>query len=149
MRYIFASLLLVGILFTPGVTLALTTPTPAPDPAVDPAPDTTNQYVADCAGTVQGGICFPTNTGLSDQPIMLLLGKLMFWLLAIVGIIAIIAFVIAGMQYLASAGDPKLAEKGKASMLNAIIGIVIALSGLVILQAINTWFTSSGGTVAF
>lgn len=98
---------------------------------------------SECAGKMEGGICFPTNTGLSDQPVVVLLGKVMFWLLGLVGVIAIIAFVIAGMQYLAAAGDPKLAEKGKTNMLNAIVGIIVALSGLVVLQAIDTLFTGT------
>jgi hypothetical protein len=89
----------------------------------------------ECAGT---GVCIPSNTGLPEGSIQGILAAFMFWLLAIVGMIAIIAFVISGMQYLASVGDPKLAETAKKNMVNSIIGIVVALSGFVILQAIAT-----------
>ena len=71
----------------------------------------------------------------------------MFWLLSIFGFIAIIAFVVAGIQYLTSAGDPKMAEKGKSNMINSIIGIIIALSGLIIIKAVSALFTASN--VAF
>lgn len=99
-----------------------------------------------CNGTVEAGVCFPTNTGLSNAPLGNILMTFMFWLLAIVGMLAIIAFVISGMQYLASVGDAKLAETGKRNMLNAIIGVIVALSGLVILQAIETLLTAQSNT---
>ncbi|MEK9173949.1 MAG: pilin [Patescibacteria group bacterium] len=88
------------------------------------------------------GVCFPTNTGLSEATIQDILITFMNWLLGIVGMIAIIAFVITGMQYLAAVGDAKLAETAKKNMLNSIIGIVVALSGFVILQAIDQLFTA-------
>lgn len=99
-----------------------------------------------CNGTIEAGVCFPTNTGLSSAPLGNILMTFMFWLLAIVGMLAIIAFVISGMQYLASVGDAKLAETGKRNMLNAIIGVIVALSGLVILQAIETLLTAQSNT---
>ncbi len=100
-----------------------------------------------CAGTIEAGVCIPTNTGLSDRPVTIILQTFMFWLLSIFGFIAIIAFVVAGIQYLTSAGDPKMAEKGKSNMINAIIGIIIALSGLIIIKAVSALFTASN--VAF
>jgi heme/copper-type cytochrome/quinol oxidase subunit 2 len=108
---------------------------------VIPTANAASTYVAPCAGTIEKGICFPTNTGLSSAPVSDIIGSVMFWLLAIVGMIAIIAFVISGMQYLASVGDAKMAEKGKANMLNSIIGVIVALSGLVIIRALETLFT--------
>ncbi len=108
-----------------------------------------SQAAADCGPgmSLSGGVCLPTETGLSDMSIRDLLQKFMYWLLLIVGMIAIIAFVIAGIQYLASAGDEKLAEKGKQNMLNAIIGIIVALSGLVVINAISSFLSTS--TTAF
>lgn len=91
-----------------------------------------------CNGTIEAGVCIPTNTGLSSAPVVDILKTFMYWLLSIVGMLAIIAFVISGMQYLASVGDAKVAETAKKNMLNAIIGVVVALSGFVILQAIDT-----------
>ncbi len=96
-----------------------------------------------CDGTVTAGVCIPGSTGLSSAPIVVILSIFMYWLLSIVGIIAVIAFVISGIQYLTSAGDPKRADTAKSNMVNAIIGVVVALSGLVILQAISTFFTAS------
>jgi flagellar biosynthesis protein FlhB len=62
----------------------------------------------------------------------------MNWLLAILGVIAVIAFVISGMQYLLSAGDEDWIEMAKRNMKYSIVGIVVALSGLIIIRAIDS-----------
>lgn len=82
------------------------------------------------------GVCVPTNTGLSQSSVEYVLETFMKWLLAIFGFIAIIAFIISGLQYLTAAGDENQAETAKRNMKYSIIGILVALSGYVILTAI-------------
>jgi heme/copper-type cytochrome/quinol oxidase subunit 2 len=65
-----------------------------------------------------------------------LLAKVMNWILGIIAVLAIIAFVISGVQYLVSAGDEDMAETAKRNMTYAIIGLAVALSGLIIVNAI-------------
>ncbi|NLC30833.1 MAG: hypothetical protein GX765_05985 [Candidatus Moranbacteria bacterium] len=60
----------------------------------------------------------------------------MLWLLSVIGFIAIVAFVISGIQYLISAGDQNMIETAKRNMKWSIVGVVTALSGLIILQFI-------------
>ena len=91
-----------------------------------------NNYVG------SSGVCIPTNTGLSSAPVTGILSNLMSWLLGILGVIGIMAFVISGMQYLLSAGDEKAAETAKTNMKYSIIGIIVALSGFIVIQAVNT-----------
>ena len=67
----------------------------------------------------------------------------MNWLLALFGIIAIIAFVISGIQYLVSAGDEGIAETAKRNMKFAIIGVIVALSGWIIISAITQALSGS------
>lgn len=62
------------------------------------------------------------------------------FLLSVIGIIAIIMFLIGGMMYLTSAGDEKRAETGKGIVKAAIIGIIVAFSALVIVKQIATFF---------
>ena len=98
-----------------------------------------------CSGRMQGGICFPI-TGLSSAPIYFILSGLLNWLLGILGFIGIIAFVISGMQYLLSAGNEEMIETAKRNMTWSIVGVVVALSGFVIIQAISNllsggWFS--------
>lgn len=90
-----------------------------------------------CNGVIKSGVCFPVTTGLSSQPVATLLLNLMDWLLAILGFIAIIAFIISGLQYLLSTGDEGMAETAKRNMQYSIIGVLVALSGWVIIQAID------------
>jgi hypothetical protein len=85
------------------------------------------------------GIEIPGNTGLPDPKggIKTILTNLLTWLLGIVGIIALIGFVISGIQYIIAAGDDTRMETAKKNMTYSIIGIIIALAGFVIVQAID------------
>jgi hypothetical protein len=85
------------------------------------------------------GICFPTNTNLPDPSggILQIITNLLYWFLGIFGILAIIAFVISGIQYILSAGDEKMIDTAKRSMKWSIVGVAIALAGLVIVYAID------------
>jgi|SRR6185369_4936527 len=87
--------------------------------------------------TPVAGVCVPNNTGLSNMPIALILKNFMNWLLGIFGFLGIIAFIISGIQYLTSAGDEKMAETAKNNMKYSIIGIIVALSGYVVILAID------------
>ena len=89
-------------------------------------------------GTVKSGVCFPTGTGLSDRPIIDIVENLMNWLLGLFGLLGIIAFVISGIQYLTAAGDENQAETAKRNMKFSIIGVIVALSGWIIINAIDS-----------
>lgn len=84
-----------------------------------------------------GPTCIPIDTGLSEKSIAEITVNFMKWLLGIFGFIAIIAFVISGVQYLVSAGEEKAIETAKRNMKWAIVGVIVALSGYVIVQAIS------------
>lgn len=88
---------------------------------------------------VMNGLYIPTadETGLSDRPIRDILMNLLEWMLEIVGVIALIGFVISGIQYILAAGDEKLAETAKGNMKYSIMGIVVVLASLVIVQAVD------------
>lgn len=88
------------------------------------------------------GVCIPTSTsvGLSDMDVSELLTTFMNWLLGITSIIGVIAFVISGIQYLTAAGDEKQAETAKRNIQYAIIGVIVALSGLMVISAIDALF---------
>ena len=89
------------------------------------------------------GVCIPTNTGLSQSSVSDVLGAVMKWLLGIFGFLAVIAFVISGIQYLMAAGDEDQAKAAKRNVQYSIVGIIVALSGFVILTAINAALTGS------
>ena len=76
----------------------------------------------------------PAGTGLPVNSVFGIIANIMYWLLAIVGIIGVIGFAIAGILYLTAAGDETRIETAKKAMLFSIIGVVVALAGLVALQ---------------
>lgn len=78
-----------------------------------------------------------TQSGLPSDSIINIVGRLMNWLLALLGIIGVIAFVIAGILYLTSAGDEEQIERAKKAMLYSIVGVIVALMGLVIIFAVD------------
>lgn len=85
-----------------------------------------------------GGVCFPTQTGLADTDVKSIVTTILYWLLGIFGVLAIIAFAISGVQYLISAGNEDMIETAKRNMTWSIVGVIVALSGLVIIRAIDT-----------
>lgn len=86
-------------------------------------------------------ICIPSSTvtGLPDPAggVSGVVKNVMNWMLGIVGIIAIIGFVISGVQYITAAGGEKTIETAKRNMTYSIIGVIVALSGFVIIQAVD------------
>lgn len=102
---------------------------------------TTSSSTAKCDTTKfkeYAGVCFPINTGLSETSVAGIIVNLMKWMLYLFGFLAIIAFVISGIQYLSAAGNMNMIETAKRNMNYSIIGVIIALSGLVILIAIDS-----------
>lgn len=83
-----------------------------------------------------------TDTGLQSTSITQIIITAMKWMLGLIGFLAIIAFVIAGILYLTAAGNEDQAGKAKKAMLYAILGIVVALIGLIIITAVQAWLAS-------
>lgn len=89
------------------------------------------------------GVVLPENTGLPEGTVEDVVSNFTKWLLMIFGFLAIISFVISGIMYFLSAGDDKQQEKAKKQMQWSILGVVIGLSGMVIIWAVDTLL---GGT---
>ncbi|KKQ53056.1 MAG: hypothetical protein US70_C0006G0026 [Parcubacteria group bacterium GW2011_GWD2_38_11] len=85
--------------------------------------------------------------GLPSGSLLGIASNLLFWLLAIFAITGVIGFVLSGIWYLVGAGDEGMAEKGKEGMKFSIIGIIIGLSGFIIMQAVSALL--GGGSKTF
>ncbi len=99
-----------------------------------------------CSGNVIAGLCFPRTELPGNGGTVTIEGILtnfMQWLLGIFAILAIISFIISGIQYFLSAGNPDSAKKAKQTMVYSIIGVVVALSSLVIIYAVNNFLTAT------
>ena len=80
----------------------------------------------------------PNKSGAAD-PVVQVLISVMQMLIGLVGILAVVAFVISGIFYLTSAGDENRMEQGKRGMIYAVLGLVVALASFIILTAIYNW----------
>lgn len=143
---------IVGILFFPMATFALST---------GDLSDWGGTIGVDSNGNVGGSLCVGTSGvcdgaigggggwamanpyGLPQGSILGIASNLLFWLLAIFGVLGILGFVISGIFYLVSAGDEGMAEKGKEGMKYSIIGVIIGLSGFLIMQAVAALLSGS------
>lgn len=63
------------------------------------------------------------------------------WGISIGGLLVFIALIIAGLQYLASAGNPAMMNEAKSSMVSAGIGLALLLASWLILNTINPQLT--------
>jgi hypothetical protein len=61
--------------------------------------------------------------------------------------LAVIAFVVSGIQYFVAAGSSEMMETAKRNATYALLGILIGLSGFVIIKAIAA--ALSGGSFMF
>lgn len=78
---------------------------------------------------------------ISDAtPIATILQNVLNFLLSIVGVLAIIALVIAGVIYITASGDTKRIALAKKAFGLAITGIVITLGSLAVVSQIGTFF---------
>jgi len=97
--------------------------------------------------TMAAGFTKPPDTGLPTGTITNIVTSFMKWALALLGVFAIIAFVIAGIMYLISAGNENMQEKAKKAMIYAIVGVIVGLIGYVMVQAVESWL--GGGNTTF
>jgi hypothetical protein len=81
----------------------------------------------------------------ADAPtIKEILANFLSWLLAIFGLVALIAFIVSGIIYMTSAGNEAQAETAKKAFVYSTIGIIVGLSGYVVISTIDALL--SGGT---
>ncbi|MBP9728276.1 MAG: hypothetical protein KBD27_02765 [Candidatus Moranbacteria bacterium] len=73
-------------------------------------------------------------------PLTTILINALQFLLSIVGIVGIIGMVIAGVWYLTAGGDEKQMQIAKRVVVSCLIGIGVALSALIIVSQMGTWF---------
>jgi hypothetical protein len=88
----------------------------------------------------------PDSTQLPTGTLTNIITSFMKWALALLGVFAVIGFVIAGIMYLISAGNETMQEKAKKAMIYSIVGVVVGLIGYIVMQAVETWFGGSSTT---
>jgi hypothetical protein len=74
---------------------------------------------------------------LPSSSIYFIISNILHWLLLIFSLLAVIGFIISGIMYIISTGDDDTMQKAKKAMTYSIIGVVVGLSGLIIIYAIE------------
>ena len=96
------------------------------------------------ASVSAAGITIPTGTGLPNVtdttgqgPVVQVVLNFMAWLLGIFMLLAVIAFVVTGIQYLTSMGDPYKAEGAKKAFIYSVTGVAAVGGALVLINTID------------
>ena len=96
-----------------------------------------------------GGTACPTGAKCLEDPLgnngnfAVVANKLIKGTLGVVGILAIIAFIWGGIEWMISGGSPDRIKKGKSMMIWAVWGLVVIFGSYAILNLI---FTALGAT---
>lgn len=78
---------------------------------------------------------------ITDAPSISSIGmKILYFLLSVSEIIAIISLVLSGIMYLAAQDDKKRMQAAKRAVTYSIMGIVLALSGLIAIRLMGQFF---------
>jgi len=85
-------------------------------------------------------------TGLPAGTISGIITNIMNWLLMMVGIVGVIGFAISGILYLTAAGDESNIDRAKSAMMYSIIGVIVAIIGVVVLTAVKSLLGGSSTT---
>lgn len=88
----------------------------------------------------------PSGTNLPSGSVSGIIKNIMNWMLGIVGVLGVIGFAISGILYLTAAGDEDRIATAKKAMTWSIVGVVVALLGLVILKAAEAMLGGSSTT---
>lgn len=81
-----------------------------------------------------------------EEPISVLVGRIIKAFLGIVGIIALVIFLYGGFLWLTSAGNSKKIEEGRDMFVWAILGLVVIFSSYVLVSFIFETVTQAAGT---
>jgi hypothetical protein len=114
------SFLLLGLLFVPAArVLALETVDLSGDSIID-------------ANSIDG----------SQNGIATLILNVAKWVIYIVGALAVIFLIWGALLYLTSAGDEGRAKSGKKTIINAVVGLILAILSFTIVNLIQTILTN-------
>lgn len=93
------------------------------------------------------GFTLSNDYDLPEGTITEIATSIMSWLLGIFAVLGVMGFVISGIIYLTSAGDENAISRAKQAMVYSILGIIVGLSGYLIIVAVQSML--GGSTIDF
>lgn len=92
------------------------------------------------------GLAQPSNYGLPDASngggVAGLINTIVLFILAIAGSIAVLFIIIGGFQYILSGANEALAKRGRTTLVNAIIGLIIIILSYTVITVVSRVITS-------
>jgi hypothetical protein len=88
---------------------------------------------------------FGTGGLSSSQSLSELIGNAIKIFLTFSGAVAVVFVIIGGFYYLTAQGNEEQAEKGKKTLINAIIGVIIIIMAYVIINVITNLVSTPSG----
>jgi len=107
--------------------------------------NTSGGLKCDPSYTAQNGLCLPQNPlgnvgGIAGSSTAAeFIAKVITILLYFAGIVAVIFAIYGGYQYMVSGGNEESATKGRNTLINAIIGLVIVILSYAIITAVTSF----------
>ncbi len=92
-------------------------------------------------GTFEGAI------PVDDKLVAKYIGAFFIYFVGIVGILAVVMVMWGGYHYITSQGNPQKIREGKETITNAIIGLILAFTSILLLRLINPALVSFRGLV--
>ncbi len=144
-----------------GQARAATIPLGCPGSTIQGPPSPTSNYSCPGGGAVingkyeANGVAAPTNTSANSgcpalgtpglnvdcsggkNPIYALLQFAINWMIRLLGVLAVLAIVVSGIQYASSGGNPEGLKAAKSRLTNAVVGLILLSLMFVILHVIG------------
>ena len=100
---------------------------------------------ASALNTVSGNLMGSAQTSnlTAGTNVSTYVNTLMSYIIGLVGVIAILGFLISAVMYFTAAGDEEKITKANSAMTYSIIGVVVALVGFVVLNVVNNFLSTT------
>jgi len=98
-----------------------------------------NTISADCSGSSSDGtktLCDPLGNNNTTNNIQTLIGTIIKAVLGVVGSLALVMFIYGGLLWMTAAGNTERVEKGKKTIVWAVLGLVVIFTSYALVKFI-------------
>ncbi|MBQ8991928.1 hypothetical protein IJ090_00625 [Candidatus Saccharibacteria bacterium] len=132
-----AAVAIAGLLAFTAPVMAATCPTGTQWAGTEIGPNSQVKSIAQCNMPKEDTVAQTDDLWKTIQTII-------DWVLAILGLIAVVMIIIGGVTYMTSQGDPTKTKRGRDTILYGIIGLIIALLAYAIVNFVLDGIFSKG-----
>jgi hypothetical protein len=96
------------------------------------AQDPLNDVCGGAGPASESAVC--SSRSSVNNPVISIMVNVIQIILLVVGVAAVIVIIVAGFRYVTSSGDPNTVNSAKNTILFAVVGLVVALTGQLIIS---------------